>query len=183
MKKPSLFGITVLALAAVSFSGCNKIDEIDDVEFHSDFEQEIAVIDPTPGENRPYSQTITFDATTDPEIDKYKSKIKGFTIEKLSYIINDANNPTSGSRFSGTMGFSASGSASATVLASITNLDLDDNITEHEITLAQADLDKIAGYLRDDKAVKIYLTGVITQTPIDITVTVKIKATVTANAL
>jgi hypothetical protein len=183
MKNYSFCGIAVLALITVFFSGCDKVDELDDVQFHSEFEESIPMVDASVSTNKTYSEDITFDATTDTEINKYKTKIKSFTIDKLSYTIDDSANPTAGARFSGTLGFSATDGGSATVLTTLTNVDLDDNTTEHVINLAQADLDKIAGYLSANKALKMYVNGTVTKTPINVMVNVRINATVTANAL
>jgi len=183
MKQLSSFGIAVLALTAVFFSGCDKVNDLDDFEFHGDFEESISMVDPATGENRAYSEDITIDATTDSQIEKYKTKIKSFKIDKISYTLDDSENPTKGAKFNGTMGFSDSDGGAATVLTTITNLDLDDHTTVHEITLAEADLQKLTGYLSTSKAMKIYVTGIVSKTPINVIVNVKIEVTVVANAL
>lgn len=183
MKNYSSFGIAVLALMSVLCSGCDKVSELDDVQFHSEFEESIPMVDATESINKAYSESIIFDATTDAEINKYKSKIKSFKIDRLSYTIDDSANATAGAQFTGALGFSAADGGAATVFINVAHVDLDDNTTEHVINLAQADLDKIAGYLSANKALKMYVTGTVTKTPINVLVNVKINATVTANAL
>jgi hypothetical protein len=184
MKNHSSFGIALLALASVIFSGCDKVDDLTDFQFHSSFEESIPVVDASISDTpKDYSHVLTFDATSDSEIQKYKTKIKSFSIDKITYIVDDSENVTKGVKFNGTLGFSASDGGAATVLTTVTNLDLDDHTTIHEITLAQADLDKIAGYLTANKAFKIYLAGKVSKTPINVVVNVKVAVTVVSNAL
>src|SRR6187431_1673024 len=107
MNKFSFFGIAMLVLTTVFFSGCSKVDDLNDFEFHSNFEESIAVADPTPnGTNVTYKKDITVDATADNQIEKYKSKIKSFKIDKISYTIDNSDNPTKGAKFTGILGFS-----------------------------------------------------------------------------
>jgi hypothetical protein len=184
MNKFSFFGIAVLALTTVFFSGCDKVNDLDDFEFHSDFEESISIVDPTPnGVDKAYKKDITVDATADSEVEKYKSKIKSFKIDKLSYTIDNSENPTEGAKFSGTLGFSDSDGGSATVFTTLSDISLDDNTTVHEITLSDADLGKLASYLNTSKAFKIYVDGTVSKTPVNVMVNVKVEVTVVANAL
>jgi len=182
----SFFGMAIVALTTVFLTGCDKVDDLSDFTFHSEFEESVPMKDESTGENKDYSQIIVIDATNDAEIKRYESKIKSFSVEKLTYKIdNSADTELSkGVTFTGKMGFSdKEATGTPTVLATINGLKLDDNTTEHEVELAQADLDKLAGYLKDKKAVKISLTGKISKTPINIVVNVKIKVAVTSNVL
>lgn len=184
MKNLSSFAIAWLSLVTVFFSGCDKVDDLTDFEFHSDLEESIPVVDEnTSDTEKAYSHDILIDASTDTEIQKYQSKIKSFKIDKISYTIDDSENKTKGVKFNGDLGFSASDGGSATILTTITNLDLDDHTTVHEITLAPADLDKIAGYLNTNRTFKVYLNGKVSKTPINIIVNVKTEVTVVAKAL
>jgi hypothetical protein len=184
MKKYSFFGSALLALTMIFFAGCDKVNDLDDFKFHSEFVESVPMVDDTPnGASVAYSKEITVDATADSEVNKYKSKIKSFKIDKLSYTIDNSKNPTPGAKFSGTLGFSTSDGGSATVLTTITGLDLDDHAAVHDVTLAQADLDKLAGYLNADRAFKIYLAGTVSKTPVNVMVNVKTEVAVVANAL
>lgn len=179
MKNHTLL-LAALAFAILSLASC----ELDDVSFDSTLEENILVIEESEGTNVAYEETIVLDATTDPDINKYKSKIKGFKIRKLSYqIVNYNGQPAV---FNGSLSFGDASQTSPIVLASVTNLDIQQayNLSQvYELSLNQADIDKIAALLKEDKAVKIYLTGTLSQTPVTFEVNVIMDVTVEADAL
>lgn len=172
--------LLLAAFAILSLSSC----ELDDVSFDSTLEENILVTEESEGTSVEYEETIVLDATTDPDINKYKSKIKGFKIRKLSYqIVNYFGQPAV---FNGSLSFGDQSQTSPTVLASVTNLDIQQayNLSQvYELSLNQADIDKIAALLKEDKAVKIYLTGTLSQTPVTFEVNVIMDVTVEADAL
>ena len=174
-----------MALTTVFLSGCDKVEDLSDFKFNSEFEESIPMKDESTGENKAYSQNIVIDLTTDSQIKTYESKIKSITIEKLTYTIDDSKNPTTSAdaTFSGTMSFSDKNGNGTTGTTTIKDLKLNDHTTVHELTIAQADLDKIAGYLKNDKAVKVSMAGTVSKTPINIIVNVQIKVVVTSNVL
>ncbi|NJM26790.1 MAG: hypothetical protein HC859_16260 [Bacteroidia bacterium] len=184
MKKTIGLSLSCLLLIAISFGGCDWFDSVDDVSFGSTLEEDISVAEDNSGENVAYEKTIVLDATADPDIDKYKSKIKGFKINNISYQVTGYDGLAT--TFNGSLAFGDASSTSPQVLASITNLNLQTaflNGTVFDLSLSQGDVDTIAGLLKDDKAVKLYLTGTLSQTPVYFTVHVILDVTVEADAL
>jgi hypothetical protein len=170
---PLKLSLIVLILIAFSLSSCDLLDKADDVNFDATLEETID------------SETITLDATSDPDINEYKNKITGFTVKKVSYQIVGYDGPSNGT-FSGTLSFGDASTTTPTVAASISNLNFQTANaaqTIFDIQINQADVDKIAALLKDDKAVKIYLNGTLSATPLYATVRVILEVSVKADAL
>lgn len=177
--------LVVLVSLTTLFTSCDLFDKADDIDFDTTLEETIFIAEEGTGTNVAYSETIIIDATSDPDIEEYKDKIKGFTIKKISYQVTNFVG-ASLSTFSGTVAFGDAALATSTVSATITNLNLQQASTSgtiYELTFNQTDIDKIAALLLDDKAVKIYLNGTLSQTPASCNVNVVLEVTVKADAL
>jgi hypothetical protein len=182
---PLKLSLIVLILIAFSLSSCDLLDKADDVNFDATLEETIAVSEETVGTNVAYSETITLDATSDPDINEYKNKITGFTVKKVSYQIVGYDGPSNGT-FSGTLSFGDASTTTPTVAAAISNLNFQTANaaqTIFDLPINQADVDKIAALLKDDKAVKIYLNGTLSATPLYASVRVILEVSVKADAL
>lgn len=180
-----VFSLIVMVSFTTLFVACDLLDDADDIDFDATLEQSINVTEASTGTNVNYAETIILDATDDPDIDEYKDKITGFTINKVSYQITGFDG-TAGTTFTGTLSFGDASLATSTVSATITNLNLQTANSSGQIfdlTISQADVDKVAALLKDDKAVKIYLDGVLSNTPLYCTVRVILEVTVKADAL
>jgi len=164
---------------------CSLFEDVDDVSFDTTLDETLTVSEPDAGTNVAYEEVLTLDATSDPDISKYKAKIKGFKVNKVSYqIINYAGDFST--VFNGSLSFGDASSSSASVAATVSNLNVKQAYlsgTVYELLINQADIDKIAALLKDDKAVKIYLNGTLSQTPVSFDVNVVMDVTVEANAL
>jgi hypothetical protein len=171
----------MLALLA----GCDLFNDLDDVSFDSTLSENIVVSESSAGTNVANSEIIVLDATSDPDINQYKDKIKGIRVNKISYqvVSFSATDPVT---LSGTMAFGESTTSSPTVVAAITSLNLKEaflNGTVYDLTVPQTDIDKISALLKDDKAVKIYLNSTLSKTPVSFTIELILDVTVEANAL
>ena len=187
MKTKFLKSIALIVLVSftILFTSCDLFDKVDDVNFDATLEETISITEESTGTNVAYSETILLDATSDPDIDQYKDKISGFTIKKVSYQVTSFDG-ASVSTFSGTLAFGDASLNTSTVSATITNLNLQQAYTSgqiYELTFNQADADKIATMLKEDKAVKIYLNGTLSQTPVYCLVNVIVDVSVKADAL
>ena len=174
-----------LILSAFSIASCDLLDKADDVDFDATLEETINITEEDAGTNAAYSETITLDATSDPDIDKYKNKITGFTVKKVSYQIVGYDGQANAT-FSGNISFGDASTATPTVAAAISNLNFQTANaaqTIFDLPINQADVDKIAGLLKEDKAVKIYLNGTLSSTPLYATVRVILEVSVKADAL
>lgn len=175
----------MMVVSAPLFLSCDLLDKADDVSFDTTLEQNIYAAESNPGTNVDYDDVITLDATSDPDINEYKSKIKGFKVKKITYKVMSFDG-TPGTTFSGTLAFGDASTSASSVAATISNLNLSAAVTsgtEFEVTVDQADVNEIQEMLKSDKAVKIYLDGTLTQTPAYFTLHVILDVTVEADAL
>jgi hypothetical protein len=178
-------GVVAMISFATLFTSCDLFEDADDIDFDATLEETITVTEESTGTNVAYAETILLDATSDPDIDEYKDKITGFTVKKISYQVTSYDGPSL-CTFSGTLAFGDASLATSTVSATITNLNLQQAYTSAQVfdlTFNQADTDKIAALLKDDKAVKIYLNGTLSQTPVYCTIRVIVDVSVKADAL
>ena len=179
------FSLIVLGSLTILFTSCDLFDSVDDVDFDATLEQTINITEESTATDVAYTKTIILDATSDPDINDYKEKIKGFTIKKISYQVTSFTG-ASLSTFSGNLAFGDASLATSAVAATITNLNLQQAFTSatlYELTFNQADVDKIEALLLDDKAVKIYLTGTLSQTPVICDVNIIVEVSVKADVL
>lgn len=175
----------VLALITTLFTSCDLLDKADDVNFDATVDEIIIVTEENEGSNVSYAKIVTLDATADPDINKYKNKVSGFTVKKVRYQVTNFIGPV-GATFSGTLSFGAASQTTPTVAATISNLNLQQAFSSGqvlELPISQADVDAIAGMLKDDKAVKLYLDGLLSETPMTCSVKVILDVSVKADAL
>ena len=180
-----MFSLVVLGIITTLFATCDKIDELDDVDFDAPLEGSINVNAPSAGTNVPYSDVIILDAMTDPDINEYASKIKSFTINSIRYQIISYDGPAD-ALFSGTIAFGEAFQSTASVFATIDNFDLQQAYTTGQIfdlTFSPADITTIQNFLLNDKAVNIYLDGSLSETPLYCTIKIYLDVTVKADAL
>lgn len=174
----------VLALTSTLFSACSLFEKADDVNFDATLDETIVVTEPDAGENTTYTKTIVLDATSDPDISKYKNKISGFTIKSITYQVTGfTGNP---SIFSGTLSFGDASASTPTVATTISNLNLQQAFASGQVftlLINQADIDKISSLLKDDKAVKLFLDGTLSSAPITSNILVTMDVSVKADAL
>lgn len=175
----------VLALITTLFTACDLFEKADDVSFDATVDETIVVTEEDEGTDVTYTKIVTLDATADPDINKYKNKISGFTVKKISYqIVNFIG--AEGASFSGTLSFGDASQSTPTVAATINNLNLQQGFTSGQVfdlPISQANVDAVAAMLKDDKAVKLYLDGVLSQTPLTCSIKVILDVTVKADAL
>src|SRR6187551_3382591 len=136
--------ITIFSLLGMLtlLAGCDLFNDLDDVSFDSTLSENIVVSESGTGTNVASADIIVLDATTDPDINQYKDKIKGIKVNKISYqvVSFSATDPVT---LSGTMAFGESTASSPTVIAAITSLNLKEafvNGTVYDLTVPQADI-------------------------------------------
>ena len=175
-----------LALIALMFTSCDLFDKADDISFDTTLEEAIVVNEPATAVSKTYSKYITLDATSDPEINKYKSKISGFKVKKVNYQVTQFTQNSVITISNASISFGDASSSAAEVLGTIPNINIKeafDNGTVFELTLDQTKINRISSLLKDDKAVKVYVEGTLSQTPVEFEITVSLDVTVEADAL
>lgn len=187
MKKHTIKTTTgiLLVMITILFSGCDLLNKADDINFDASLETSISVTEESTGTDVAYNKVVILDATTDGDINKYQNKISGFTIHKISYQIVSFDG-TNGATFSGTLSFGDATQTVPTVAATISNLNLQTAYTSgqlFDLSFSQSDVEKIQSLLKANKAVKIYLNGTLSATPLYCVIEVFLDVTVKADAL
>lgn len=177
MKIKHLFPIFLL-LALGTFSSCELFDKADDVSFDAELPLNFAVnetaVNPS---GKTYTDSKLLDASSDPDVAKYASKIKEFKVNKITYTISGAN-PSTVLFTNGTLKIASSGKT----IASASSVSLS-NTSEQELTADTAGFNELASLLLADKQESIQLQGTLSATPVTFTVSFKFHVTITANAL
>ncbi|MEQ9592016.1 MAG: hypothetical protein RLN86_05425 [Cyclobacteriaceae bacterium] len=185
MKKRSLLSIAIAFSLAMLFSSCDLFDKADDISLTRDLTQTLNVSESNSGTDLSYSKSFIIDATTDPEVDKYKDKINEVEVNKITYKISNFVG-TSGTTFSGDLKFAQASASTFTIAATINNLDLSQassSGTSFDLDFSPTDVSTIAGLLKNDKSVQVQLSGTLSEGPASFSVEVTINATITADAL
>jgi len=178
MKKFQLLRI-IFVLIFCTFSSCDLLDEATEVTFDTTtpitFVVDETAVSPS---GIFYSDTRLLDVGSDPEIEKYSKKIKGFTVNKITYKISGAM-PASASFMNGVIKIASNGSTIATApgLVSLSNG------AETELTTDQNGLKKLTDSLLNTKKEQIKLEGTLSQTPVSFIVVFKFYMTISASAL
>ncbi len=176
--------LSKLALLFMLFFGsCDSVEDLADVSFESTLSKTIPVAAASTDEMTTF---VTLDATSDPEIMKYASKIKSYEISELTFAVENYNTTISSEiYFNGVIGFSKVGESSPTKTCAISPLNITHvagtgSFTVNPCTSLAND---IAELFSEDNAVKIYLKGAFTKAPLSFDFIVTVKAKVTANPL
>lgn len=178
MKTKAQLSILLLIIFS-AFSSCDLLDKADDVSFDVTLPVTF-VIDETannPG-GMAYADTQLLDATSDPEVAKYASKIKEFKVNKVTYTITPGAGSSTVTFTNGAVKVSSSGKTIAS--ASSVNLS---STAETELTADTAGFNELASKLLDDKQELILLNGTLSKTPVGFSVEFNFYVTITANAL
>ncbi len=173
----------VALLYILFFSSCESVEELADVNFDTTLTKTIPVAAGTTDEMTTF---VTLDATSDPEIMKYASKIKSFEITELTFAVENYNTAIlSEIYFNGVFGFSKVSDSSPTKTCGISPLNITHiagtgSFTVNPCTALANDL---ANVFTEENSAKIYLKGAFTQAPLSFNFVVTVKAKVTANPL
>jgi low affinity Fe/Cu permease len=177
MKNLGLLRIFVF-LMFCTISSCDLIDKATDVDFSATAPVTYVVNETAISSGgKLYSDTRLLNVASDPEVSKYASKIKAFTVDKITYTISGAN-PTSVSFSNGIIKMASTG----TTIATAGTVSLSNNM-ETELTTDPAGLKKLTDSLLNSKQEQIQLQGIISQTPVSFTVVFKFYLTINASAL
>lgn len=175
MKNRIIVTIMSTLIVAGLLSSCDLFDKVDDVSFNSVFEKSLTVDNAGAGT---YSDAIILDATADPEINKYKDKITALVVNSITYRVSNYDGPVDAT-FNGDMLFGTNGTLGT---IAIEGLSLS-STTEQELQFSQSEIDAIGAQLKDNNTVTVTMAGTFSDGPVSFVVTVKVDATITADAL
>lgn len=152
-----------LVLSGIFFSKCSLLEHDIDGELTTT----LNVSESKSATDVLYQNTTVLDADSDEDIQDNLDKIKDWAVTEVSYSIMGYTGDESGT-FSGSIGFSKKSDTSASISVSIANLnlnDVSDDGKKYKLSLSESQLATIAGYLKDDQAVKIYFDGTLSTAP------------------
>lgn len=187
MKTKNTAFLTIACLAL--FSSCNifdKVDDLTDVTFEEELTLTFEVDENESAQNKVYEAVETLDAVQNTTISQYLDKIKEVKVTKVTYTISDFSTEPAGTtvNFSnGKIKFGDVAQTTATVIGTISSLNLSTAAGEHELTLANSDFTTVSSLLLKDKKVKIYTEGTLSKTPVAFKVTTTLHVTIVANPL
>lgn len=183
MKK--LFPIMLLAFMPLAFAGCDLFDKIDEIGFSTTLEDEIVVNISTTASDVTFENTTTLDALTNPDVAEYADKLKGFSVQKVSYTITNYTG-ASNIVFDGNLEFYKTGSVNPLVTLAIENINLSTAAsagTVYELPLSDSDFTLLNNTLNQDKAIKFIAGGTLTSSPVTFTIQFDVEVKVTAEVL
>lgn len=188
MKKTlTIFGLLLTSAALVT---CDALEEADDVTFHAQIEIDFIADEDGTGNDVPYEDVQILDLASNSEIFDHLDRIKGVKIEQITYRIlgYDATPHHSAVLLnSGTASFGPWDSDVKTVTgnfaAAAAAVNLQTTTTETDLDIDVDQFNEVADMLLDDKKVKMYSEGTLSQTPVAFTVRAKFYFEITANAL
>lgn len=181
MKNRFLVSMVSALFVVGLMASCDLFDKADDISFSTEFDESISVSNAEGS----YSSSITLDATTDPEVAKYKEKIQNIELNEVTYTVSNYVGPDDAT-FTGDILFGVAGDIDKLGSVSISGLNLSDASTsgdEMDLNLSQDEVNAVALQLKDDKTVLVTMAGEFSDGPVSFIVTVKVDAKITADAL
>lgn len=168
----------------MSSASCDLFDKVDDVTLEVELEHIFHVNETLDQTGVTYGHVEILDAAdVNSDFEKYKDKIQSVTVNSVTYEIM---NVTVGTPIftNGNIGFSAANATSASSVASlgVENIKAAEGQVKN-LPFDQAGLNTIGTLLKDDKTVNIYLSGTFSKTPVKFDVKVKVKTSITADAI
>jgi len=180
MIKLPLKNLSGLLLIALTLTGCDLFDKVDDVTFEGKLPVHFVVNEEMISETPVvYSKTEILDALDDAEIAKYKNKIKEIKLNRVTYKIENFVAPGEVTFNNGSLKVGPSEKTLATATSVILY-----NTAETEFDNIDLDgFNDFARQIKDDKQVQINLSGSLSNTPAAFTLTAYFYVTVTADVL
>ncbi|MEP2670673.1 MAG: hypothetical protein ABJH04_16840 [Cyclobacteriaceae bacterium] len=179
MKNRFLVSMVSALFVVGLMASCDLFDKADDISFSTEFDESITVNDAPAGS---YSDQITLDATTDPEVAKYKEKIQNIELSEVTYKVSNYVGPDDAT-FTGDVLFGTNGTLGSVSISAVNLSDASTSGDEMELDLSQDEVNAVAAQLKDDKAVLVTMAGEFSDGPVSFVLTVKVEAKITADAL
>ncbi|HEX8040213.1 MAG TPA: hypothetical protein VF490_13740 [Chryseosolibacter sp.] len=179
MKKFMVRSLAGSFLLGLTLSACELFNKLDDVTFDVTLPLDFVIDEQLVSQNPVvYSDVAILDATDDPEVAKYKDKIREIRLNKITYEISNFAAPGAVSFTNGSLKL-----ASGETLVTASSIPLQ-NTAETELTSTNpAGFNAFAADILGDKQVGVNLDGTFSETPVAFTLTARFYVTITADAL
>lgn len=182
MKSLNLKFIVGLVVAAMSFAGCDALDEADDVSFDTSFKlpEDLQVNAPA-GNTGPFTSAASTLDIDDPNYEKYKDRIKDITVNKIEYTISNSTDPSVVMTLGEAVFYGVNETVSTGKVATIRNKTLNNHTGELEADAAA--IEKIKTILKSGGDVFVVSRATLDKAPASFKVGVTVYVTIKANAL
>lgn len=170
----------------MSSASCDLFDKVDDVTIEVELEHIFHVNETAVSDNPvTYADVQLLDAAdVNSDFEKYKDKIKSITVNSITYEVMNHTVGTTTIFTNGNIGYSAATGQSASSVASlgIQNIKAAENQVKN-LDFSQAALNDMGTLLKNDKELNLFLIGTFSKTPVKFDVKVKMKTSMTADAI
>jgi hypothetical protein len=178
--------LAVVFAIVMSSASCDLFDKVDDVTVDVTLTHNFTVNEEEENpDGKAYAEAELLDAAkVNSDFDKYKDKIKSITITEVTYTVQSVATPDV-IFTDGYVGFASSSvTATPTQVATlgVENIKAAEN-QEKNLPFSQAAVDELANLLKNDKKANLFLLGTFSETPAQFNVLVKVKCSITADAL
>lgn len=178
--------ISILAVTLVLLA-CDEVNELTTIDFNSTLNFVLNASETSTGQSIPYNETVIFDATAvDADFDRYADNIEDIDITSLEFSIDNYSGPQDGVYLSdGIFGWADVGASSfaSESSCSVDNLLIINSDAYFDVFPCNQILDRIAGHLVQEQAVKLFLQGTLQSAPVSFDLNVRMAVKVTARAL
>lgn len=166
MKK--LVYVLIFGVASLSLNSCDWFDDVTkkDVNFTADLPVLLHVVQNEEGE---ITDEIALDPLSDDEFDRYKDDIKNIEITSLSYKISELKSDHQDLKFDGKIEYKI-GAKNKASLANLTGVDIKSlaaSGAEQNIEIPSAALAEIIKAFEDHNEVTLFLSGKLSEVPVD----------------
>jgi hypothetical protein len=146
----------------------------------------LSIDDPTSAVDKTIAVQTEYDATTNADVVKYVENIEGYQVRSIQFEIDGFQSSLSDDvYFNGTIGFGRVDEGTPGITCGVDNLPITNFAGTGPFTLTPCNstTTTIANALEQDDAVKIYLTGTLSKTPVSCDLRVIMDVQMTATAL
>lgn len=176
-----LIYVLIFGVSAITLNSCDWFDDVTtkDINFTTDLSFDAHVNQEVEGE---FEETITFDASENEEIRRYKDDVKKIEVLGLSYKISSLYTEHEEQLFNGKLEYQVGASPKLT-LAELKDVDikaLEASGEEIQLDVPANVLSELMDTFESYNKVTIYVTGTLSEVPTDFRMEIKADLKVTA---
>ena len=162
---------------------CDLLESITEIDFNADVKITYAVELDDEDNNINEAKTLTL--TEDNQVEKYKDKIEDLKIDSVVVYVESYNGPSE-LKFDGLLKYSMTKDTIGIDFAQIDSLDLSELYEKgltYRVEYDEGELINIQQILFDEKEIKVYLVGIVSDMPAMFKLAVRFYTTIVAQAL
>ena len=175
--------IVFIAIIILQGLACEALKDLASIDFKADFS--VAYFVELDANDSELEATESFSLTDDSEVEKYKEKLEEIELDSVAIKIE---NLVGGSNviLNGNLKYSKIAETSGTIFANINNLNISALATsgqEQKLDVEVSEVNNITNLLEQEKEIKIYVSGTVSEVPLVCNIILVFYTTVTAEAL